>query len=72
MKNASGRLRMVLAARPAHPRAADHVFVRSQPNDDERYSVASLSRSALLITDTELRLIAAAASIGLRSQPVTG
>lgn len=33
---------------------------------------ARRSRSALLITETELRLMAAAAIMGLRSQPVKG
>ncbi len=36
------------------------------------YSFAFLSRSALLITDTELNVIAAAAIIGLSSKPKKG
>ena len=36
------------------------------------YKVALRKRSALTITDTELKLIAAAASIGDSSQPVQG
>ena len=37
-----------------------------------RQSVARLSRSALAITDTELKVIAALAIIGLSSRPSTG
>jgi len=38
----------------------------------ERYSSTRRSRSALAITDTELKLIAALATIGLRRTPSQG
>ena len=39
---------------------------------DRLYNFTVRSRSAFAITETELRLIAAPAIIGLRSQPKTG
>ncbi len=38
----------------------------------QSYICARRNRNALLTTDTELKLIAAAAIIGLRSRPKTG
>ena len=56
--------------------AARHLIFRSRgssdPRQDPQYSETRRRRSALPITDTELRLIAAAAIIGLSSRPNTG
>jgi hypothetical protein len=41
-------------------------------NSEFRYSVTRRSRSALAITDTELRLIAALAMMGLSKRPNQG
>ncbi|SFE81733.1 hypothetical protein SAMN04489711_105305 [Paracidovorax wautersii] len=49
------------------------VFPRAPRKSDQSDSIAViLSRSALPINDTELRLIATAPTIGDRSQPVNG
>ncbi len=49
-----------------------HGFLASGPAQAGRYSGARRSRSALAITDTELKVIAALAIIGLSNTPSTG
>ena len=55
------------AARPPHPNSLSARGERSW-----RYSRANRSRSELAMTETELKLIAAAATIGLSNRPKAG
>ena len=56
------------SSRPQTARNCVTAFFKRFP----RYSATRLSRNALAMTETELRLMAAAAIIGLRSTPNTG
>ena len=47
-------------------------LIMSQPYTEIKEGLNLLSLSALLMTDTELKLMAAAAIMGLRSSPNTG
>ena len=44
----------------------------TEQGDSKRYSASLRSRSALVITVTELKVIAAAATMGLSSRPKNG
>ncbi len=47
-------------------------FPLTEQGDSKRYSASLRSRSALVITVTELKVIAAAATMGLSSRPKNG
>jgi hypothetical protein len=51
---------------------AGFAFPETRDLAPETYNFTCRSRSEFVITDTELRLIAAAAKIGLSSSPKTG
>ena len=63
---------------PGFPGSATHCnqkmffLLREQENAQRLYSFTDLSRSAFAITETEDRLIAAAANMGEISMPMTG
>ncbi len=66
----SGRLFRLLDA-PVHRCLLDQITAH-QRTEGKPYNFSLLSRRALLTTDTELKLMAAAAIIGLSNRPKAG